>query len=122
VAIDCNNPVIKLCIEGTHSEFEGRKEDACDLYRQAWEAATDDYEACIAAHYIARCQDSPEEILRWNQLALERADAVKDECVKDFYPSLFLSMGRSYELLGDQTGAKKYYHRAAKPGVTHQME
>lgn len=122
VAMDRSNPVIKLCIEGTRSEFEGRKEDACELYRQAWEAATDDYEACVAAHYVARCQDSPEEALRWNQQALERADAVKDGRVNDFYSSLYVNMGRSHELLGDLAEAKRYYDLAAGLGVPHQIE
>jgi len=120
--MDLDNPVIRLCIEGTRSEFEDRKDEACEFYRQAWEAVTDDYEACIAAHYVARCQDSPEAFLRWNQEALERADAVKDERVKDFYPSLYLNMGNSYELLGDQDKAAKYYALAAELGITHQME
>jgi tetratricopeptide (TPR) repeat protein len=120
--MDLNNPVIKLCVEGTRFEFEGRKKDACVLYRQAWDAVTDNYEACIAAHYLARCQDSPEQILRWNQLALERADSVQDERVRDFYPSLYLNMGRSYEILGNQERAAEYFALAAALGVTHQME
>jgi len=120
--MDLNNPVIRLCIEGTHSEFEGRKDDACELYRQAWEAATDDYDACIAAHYVARCQESPQECLHWNQQALERADAAKDERIREFYPSLYLNMGRSYELLGNQTEAQKYFNLAADLGFPHQME
>jgi tetratricopeptide (TPR) repeat protein len=120
--MDLNNPVIRLCMEGTRSEFKGRKRDACEFYRQAWETATDDYEACIAAHYLARCQDSPEQVLRWNQHALERAGAVKDGRVKNFYPSLYLNMGHSYELLGDEAEAQKYYKRAAELGVIHQME
>ncbi|RGC68468.1 hypothetical protein C5N14_13190 [Micromonospora sp. MW-13] len=36
---------------------------------------TDDYDACVAAHYLARQQDDPEEILRWNQEALRHAFA-----------------------------------------------
>jgi tetratricopeptide (TPR) repeat protein len=118
--MDLNNPVIRLCIAGTRAEFEGKKDKACELYRQAWKAATDDYEACIAAHYMARCQDSPEEILRWNQEALERANTVEDGRVKDFYPSLYLNLGRSYELMGDQGKAEKYYALAAGLGVPHQ--
>jgi tetratricopeptide (TPR) repeat protein len=119
--MDLNNPVIRLCIEGTQAEFRGRKDEACKRYRQAWEAVTDDYEACIAAHYMARCQDSPKEILRWNQQALKRADAVKDERIKHFYPSLYLNMGRSYELLGDQAEAKKYFDIAAELGASHRI-
>ena len=118
--MDLSNPVIKLCVKGTQAEFEGKKGDACELYHQAWNAATDDYEACIAAHYIARCQDSPKEILRWNWVALERADTVHDERVKDFYPSLYLNLGHAYELLGRQDEVKKYFNLVAELGFLHQ--
>lgn len=120
--MDSNNPIIKLCIAGARAEFEGKNEIACELYRLAWETVTDDYEACIAAHYVARCQDTPGEILHWNQVALERAEAVKDGRVKDFYPSLYLNLGRSYELLGKQAEAKKYYDLAASLGILHQPD
>lgn len=118
--MDTTNPIIQLCIEGTRAEFEHRLEDARGLYQQAWDARTDDYEACIAAHYVARFQDSVEESLRWNQIALERANAVNDERGKDFYPSLYLSLGRSYELVGNPTEAQRYYDLAAELGAVHQ--
>ena len=118
--MDLNNPVIQLCIKGTRAEFEHRIDDARLLYQQAWEARTDNYDACVAAHYVARFQDSAEESLRWNQLALEHANAVIDERVKDFYPSLYLSLGRSYELVGDSDEAQRYYELAAELGVIHQ--
>lgn len=120
--MDPDNPVIKLCIAGTQAEFKGNMDEACVLYHQAWEASTDDYEACIAAHYVARCQTSPEEVFRWNQEALERANAVSGDSVRAFYPSLYLNMGRSYELIGDQAEAKKYFSLAAELGVSHQID
>jgi hypothetical protein len=120
--MDTTNPVIQLCMEGSHAEFEHRLEDARVLYGQAWEARTDDYDACIAAHYVARFQDSTEESLRWNQIALEHANAVNDERVKEFYPSLYLSLGRSYELTGKQAEAQRYYDLAAELGVIHQPD
>jgi len=120
--MDLTNPVIQLCMDGTRAEFEHRIEDARVLYQQAWDARTDDYEACIAAHYVARFQDSAEESLRWDQLALEHADAVKDERVKDFYPSLYLSLGRSYELVENPSEAQRYYDLAAELGVVHQPD
>jgi tetratricopeptide (TPR) repeat protein len=120
--MDHNNPVIRLCVKGTRAEFEGKKDDARELYRRAWETSVDDYEACIAAHYMARCHESPEEILSWNQQALERADAVNNASVKDFYPSLYLNLGRSYELLGNRTEAQRYFNLAAELGLPHQME
>jgi hypothetical protein len=118
--MDLNNPVVKLCIEGTRAEFGSRIDDAIKLYWQAWEIASDDYEACIAAHYVARFQETPEDGLSWNQVALDRADAVDSEMVKEFYPSLYLNLGHSFEILGNQSEAKRYYDLAASLGFVHQ--
>jgi tetratricopeptide (TPR) repeat protein len=118
--MDLNNPVIKFCMEGTRAEFRGRIDHARSCYQRAWEAVQDDYDACIAAHYLARCQENPEERLHWNQIALERAEAVADARVQDFYPSLYLNLGQSYELLGNRIEAKRYYGLAAELGVVHQ--
>jgi len=109
-------------MDGTRAEFEHRLEDARVLYQQAWDARTDDYDACIAAHYVARFQDTAEESLRWNQLALNHANAVNDERAKDFYPSLYLNLGRSYELAGNPSEAQRYYDLAAELGVVHQPD
>jgi hypothetical protein len=51
--MDLDNPVIQLCVAGTQAEFRGEIEEARAFYQQAWEAAQDDFEACIAAHYVA---------------------------------------------------------------------
>lgn len=120
--MDPTNPVIKLCLEGTQAEFEKRIDDACRLFNQAWEKSTNDYEACVAAHYVARHQARAEDALHWNQEAVRRADAVGDDSVKEFYPSLYLNLGRAYEMLGNQTEAQKYYALAAELGVVHQAE
>jgi len=120
--MDLNNLVIQLCTAGTRAEFEHRLEDTRILYQQAWEARTDDYDACIAAHYVARFQNSAEESLRWNQIALEHANVINDERIKDFYPSLYLNLGRSYELVGNPSEAQKYYGFAAELGVVHQPD
>ncbi|MCB9134223.1 MAG: hypothetical protein H6636_02285 [Anaerolineales bacterium] len=116
-----DNHVIKLCIQGTEAEYQKRPDDARALYWQAWESATDDYEACVAAHYVARFQETPEEIFRWNQEALNRAEAVKDDRVKAFYPSLYVNMGKSYELLGNAEEAKRFYALAAELGLEHRI-
>ena len=120
--MDLNKPVIQLCIEGARAEFEHRLDDARRFYLQAWETRTDDYEACIAAHYVARFQKTPEETLHWNQVALEHANTVDDERVKDFYPSLYVNLGQSCEALDDQVNAQKYYQLAADLGLTHQPD
>jgi len=120
--MDTTNHVIQLCMQGARAEFEHRLDDACALYQQAWDSHADDYEACIAAHYLARFQDTPEETLRWNQIALERANAVNDERVREFYPSLYLNLGQSHELLGNHDKSKRYYDLAAELGVRHQPD
>ncbi|HEV3052806.1 MAG TPA: hypothetical protein VGX50_21040 [Longimicrobium sp.] len=112
-AIDPENPVAKLCAQGMEAEFAGRPGEARDLFVRAWEARADDYDAAVAAHFVARHQATPAETLRWNQEALARADAVGDERVRGFYPSLYLNLGHSHEQLGDQDEACRFYGLAA---------
>ncbi len=107
-------------MQGTHVEFQGQIAQAHALYEQAWLIGQDDYEVCIAAHYLARHQENPQDKLHWNQAALNKANAVKDGRIQPFYPSLFLSMGESYELLGNHETAQQYFDLAAQFGVVHQ--
>ena len=118
--MDLNNPVIKLCIESTQAEFEGEIETARQLSMQAWELSKDDFDGCVAAHYVARYQEDAEQRLHWDMEALDRAKAVEDDRVKEFYPSLYLSLGHSYELLGNGSESERYYNLVAELGVVHQ--
>jgi len=118
--IDLDNCVVQLCIEGSRAEFEGRPDDAETRYHRAWDAAQDDYEACIAAHYLARVQTTPADIFHWNREALRRAQAVADDRVQAFLPSLYLSMGYACEQIGDLQEAQRYYSLAAALGYPHQ--
>jgi hypothetical protein len=115
---DPNNPVVRLCAEGINSETAGKADEATRLYQEAWEARTDDYEACIAAHYLARVQRTPNEVLNWNRESLRYADAVNDERVEGFYPSLYLNMGKAYEDLGKREEARKFYGLAEGKAIT----
>lgn len=120
--MDSNNPVIQLCISGTRAEFEGRYNVAYSHYQQAWNVAQNDFEACIAAHYLARFQETPEEKLRWNQVALEHAKVVTGQSVDEFYPSLYLNLGYAHEQLGQLDEAEHYYALAAALGFPHQPD
>ena len=117
--MDLNNPVIQLCLAGTQAEFENRPEAARSAYRQAWDLAQDDYEASVAAHYVARLQSDPEVTLHWNRVALARAEAVGDVRVRSFYPSLYLNLAQSFEVLGNQAEAERFYALAAELGFEH---
>lgn len=112
--MDPENVVVQLCTKGMQAEGEGREADARDLFLQAWEAAENDYDACIAAHYLARHQPTPQETLRWNQECLTRADRVGDDRVRGFYASLHGTMGRAHLDLGQTDQARKHFESAAE--------
>ncbi len=111
--IDGENPVAQLCIAGMQAERAGRNDEARACYQQAWEISRNSYDACIAAHFLARRQDGAEASLHWNQVALDCAQAVGDERVYGFYPSLYLNLGWSYESLGDLAAARRCYETGA---------
>jgi hypothetical protein len=111
--MDPNNPVTRLCVAGMAAEGEGRAADAKALFEQAWAESRDDFDACVAAHYVARHQATAEAELEWNTRALERADLVGDERVRGFYPSLYLNLAHSLEKLGRTAEACELYGTAA---------
>lgn len=110
--IDPKNPIVMLCLEGMRAEGSGKHDDARLLFVEAWERSSSDYEACIAAHYLARQQQSSESKLYWNQEALRRAEAAGDELVRDFYPSLHLNVADALEEMGEHDSARSHYRRA----------
>lgn len=119
--MDTNSRTTQLCIAGTQAEYARRLDDARRLYREAWDAAADDYDACIAAHYIAHLEADSAQALRWNLEALSRAERVPERTA-EFLASLYVNLGRSYELLGDLAEAERYYGLAAEHGLVHHSE
>lgn len=111
--IDPENPVVALCAAGM--QVEGTPDEARRLFEQAWNARRDDYEASIAAHFLARHQPSPTDTLNWNLLAVRHAEAVGDDRVAEFMASLYLNLGDSYAALGLLTDAAA----AADQATTH---
>ena len=114
MSVDPNNEVVKLCAAGIEAEMAGRHEEARLIYGEAWERRSNDYESCIVAHYVARIQTSPQELLHWNKQALTYADKVGDSSVQSFYPSLYLNVAKAYEDMGDRATAQEYYQLGAE--------
>ena len=110
--MDKDNPIVKLVNQGMEMEQENKIEFAKILYLQAWDEAMNDQEKCVAAHFVARQQDNPEDALKWNIESLNYANKVSTEEVKSYYPSLYLNIGKSYEELGNNNEAEKYYNLA----------
>jgi len=100
---DADNPIVRLCAAGM--AIEGDTAAARELFSEAWALHRDDYEACIAAHYLARHQTTAEDTLRWNAVAVHHAEAVADGRVNGFLASLYLNLAESHRVIGDETEA-----------------
>jgi len=107
----------QLCVAGTQAEFARDLEAARQLFSEAWDAAVDDYDAAMAAHYIAHLEPDPEEALRWNLIALERGRL--DERADSFMGSLLVSLGGAYQAVGQTTEAEHFFALASERGVEH---
>ncbi|MBD0297317.1 MAG: NAD(+)--rifampin ADP-ribosyltransferase [Flavisolibacter sp.] len=104
-----NNNVVNLCVQGMDMEGKGKPEEASRLFLQAWDEAANDFEKFIAAHFVARHQTNGTDKLSWLETALEFALKVNDDTVKGAFPSLYSSIAKCYEDLGDPDNAKKNY-------------
>ena len=107
-----NNPVVKLCAAGMAAEGAGKPDEARASFERAWAESRDDFEACIAAHYVARHQPTAAAELDWNRTALERAERVGDARVAGFYPSLYLNLAHSLEKTGAISEAYAQFTKA----------
>ena len=120
MSVDPENPVVQFCAAGMQAEADGKPEAARELFLAAWNARTNPYEGCVAAHYVARHETRPEDGLQWNQIALDLARESNEDLVRGFYSSLYLNLGRSHETLGNRELARQSYdlaetHLAAVP-------
>ena len=106
---DLENPVMRLCAEGM--QHDGEPEVASRLFMQAWEARKDDFDAAVAAHYVARHQPTPQETLEWNETALRHAEQVVDGRAGALLPSLLLNLGESYRIAGGHRHAEALARR-----------
>ena len=93
----------------------GDREGARALYDALWVEATragDQYQACVVAHFLAHAHVEPEAQLDWHLRALQAANAVGDERVRAFYPSLHANLGDVYLRLGNLTQAQEHIDKA----------
>ena len=110
--IDPSNPVVALCAEGM--SVEGTPDEARRLFERAWAIRQDDFDAAIAAHFLARHQPTDTETLRWNALAVEHAESVHDGRCGELLASLYLNLGDSHARLGQREPARAAVRRAAE--------
>lgn len=106
------NKIVQRCLQGMDMEEKGQREEAGRLFLQAWEAAAEDFEKFLAAHYVARHQKSIAGRLKWLETALAYASKINDNTVESAFPSLYANIARCYEELGDTARAKEHADRA----------
>jgi hypothetical protein len=110
--MDLDNPVVRLCAEGMEAERSGRYDDARALFKEAWDRRRNDYEGCIAAHYLARHQPDAASELRWNLAALALAGGASARDVRGFLASLHLNVAASYAKLGQDAQSRAHLTQA----------
>ena len=91
--------------------------EAHQLFQQAWELVTNDFEAFTAAHYLARNQQDPGDKLSWNLKALNLALSISGDTMKTHYASLYLNVAKSYEDGGNEVMANQYYQLASSNSI-----
>lgn len=101
--IDSDSPTVQLCAAGM--AVDGDPILARAYFARAWEARSCDYDASIAAHFVARHQPTVEDRLHWNQLAVQHAEAVPGVRAHPLLASLYLNLGDSYLAVGRATDA-----------------
>ena len=92
--LDPTNPVVALCAAGM--AVGGDAAAASECFARAWAARRDDFEAAVAAHYMARQQPAAAERLTWDGRAVTHAEAaleVGDGRVRGLLASLYLNLG-----------------------------
>src|SRR5258705_12049286 len=111
MTIDSDNTVVALCAAGM--AIEGDASAARRLFEQAWELRRDDYEASIAAHFLARHQPTVEDRLAWNIRASHHAEVVADDRARELKASLYLNLADAYLAPGDRAAGRDEILRAA---------
>jgi len=108
-----NNPIVKLCLQGMAMEDKGETEEAGNLFLQAWNEATNDFEKFMSAHYVARHQKTVSDRLKWLETTLQFALTTDKDVVTSALPFLYSNIAACYEELGDSGKAKNHYEFSA---------
>jgi rifampin ADP-ribosylating transferase len=107
-----NNLVVQLCIRGMAMEEKGDREEAAGIFHQALNEAADDFEKFLAAHFVARHQNSIPEKLKWLETGLRLTLKINNDAVIPAFPVLYSTIAKCYEDLGDTVNAEKNYSLA----------
>ena len=89
----------------------GDRAEARQKVLEVWERLGEEGDAfsrCVAAHYLADMQDDADEELAWDSRALQTAESNADDpSVRNFLPSLYLSLADDYRRMSDFEKARE---------------
>lgn len=113
MTLDPQNLVVALCADGM--AVGGDAAAAGDCFARAWAVRTDDFEAAVAAHFVARSQLTTAAKLDWDRRAMlhaEAALAAGDGRVRVLLASLYLNLGDGLLTAGQRDEARAAAVRA----------
>lgn len=116
-----NNAVIQLCMQGMAMNEKGEFEKAGQLFSQAWNEASNNFEKFIAAYYIARHKNNADDKLTWLQPALQLAIGLDTTVAKGTLPSIYNDIAKCYKALGNEQSAA-HYEQLAQSAVTNPVD
>lgn len=120
VAPAASDPVMTAIGQAQQLALDGDCERARQSFAALWERVGPDGDPLhrvTLAHSMADLQDDPAEELEWDRRALEAADCLTDERVREYedalalrtlYPSLYLNLASDCEKLGRLDEAQQY--------------
>lgn len=103
------NNIVRLCLQGMSLEENEKNEEAKNVFLQAWNEVTDDFEKFIAAWYVARHQPTIADELKWLEKDLQLALEINDERTQPALSPLYSKIAECYQENGDSENAKKYF-------------
>jgi len=105
---------LRSCLD---MEAKNKPQEARQLFLDAWNQATADFEKFIAAYYVTRHQHNAADKLKWIELTLLYALKINDDSVHSALPALYLNRAKCYEELGNHQEAKINYELATSPAA-----
>ncbi|MGL4740018.1 MAG: NAD(+)--rifampin ADP-ribosyltransferase [Sarcina sp.] len=103
---DPKNKIIKLCMLGMGLQ-KNNSDEASKVFNEALSESTNDFEKFISAYNMANNKDNVLEKLDWLKKSLEYAISLNDDGVKSAFPTIYLSIAKCYEALGNSDKAKE---------------
>ena len=113
MSLDPTNPVFALCAAGMAADAA----TAADCFARAWAARTDDCEAAVAAHYVARAQPDAAGKLQWDIRAVAHAEVARaagDARIDTLLASLYLNLGDALLTAGRGVDARAATEQAER--------